>query len=342
LQCIAGTNFNLVLCKYIFKQFYVVDQLNRPELFHMAQRLEKLAILFADICGSTALYEKLGDDLARKIISRCINTMTSKISVYQGKLVKTIGDEVMVTFPSAEAAFHAACAMQLAVENNQPLDDIPLHIRIGFNFGEVIQESDDVFGNTVNVAARVAAITRAGQIMSTQAVFIALPPDMKNRMRQVLRAEFKGKQEYHEVYQVICEREDTLSTRFGMPAYRKPLDNDEEMLLRYRDRSFRINKEHRSAVLGRDETCDLVVLSDLASRLHINIELRFGKFIIADQSTNGTYIRFSDGSVVHITREEISLKGNGSISLGQSFAENPAEVVEFLILSKHAQHTEAK
>jgi adenylate cyclase len=303
----------------------------------MAKRLENLAVLFADICGSTALYEKLGDDMARKIISRCINTMTGKISTYQGKLVKTIGDEIMVTFPSAEAAFHAACAMHSAVESDQPLDNIPLHIRIGFNFGEVIQESDDVFGNTVNLAARVAAITRAGQIMATQAVFADLPSDLKHRMRQILRAEFKGKQEYHEVYQVICEQEDTMSTRFGMPAYRKPPDNDEEMQLRYRNQSFRINKKHKSAVLGRDETCDLVVQSDLASRLHINIELRFGKFIIADQSTNGTYIRFSDGSVVHITREEISLRGNGHISLGQSFAEHPAEVVEFSILSVRGQ-----
>jgi adenylate cyclase len=303
----------------------------------MAQRLEKLAIMFADICGSTALYEKLGDDLARKTILRCINTMTGKISAYQGKLVKTIGDEIMVTFPSAEAAFHAACAMHSAVESDQPLDDFPLHIRIGFNFGEVIQESDDVFGNTVNVAARVAAITRAGQIMATQAVFVALPPDLKNRMRQILRAEFKGKQEYHEVFQVICEQEDTLSTRYGMPAYRKPPGNDEEMLLRYRDQTFRINNEHKGAVLGRDETCDLVVHSDLASRLHINIEFRFGKFMLADQSTNGTYIRFSDGSMVHITREEISLKGNGSFSLGQSFAEHPAEVVEFSISSARGQ-----
>jgi len=303
----------------------------------MAQSLEKLAILFADICGSTALYEKLGDDSARKIISHCIDTMIGKISVYQGRLVKTIGDEIMVTFPNAEAAFHAACALHSAVANDQPLGDSTLHIRIGFNFGEVIQESDDVFGNIVNVASRVASITRAGQIMATESVFIALPPELKMRMRQIFRAEFKGKQEYHEVYQVICEQEDTLSTRIGLPAYRKRLDNDEEMQLRYRGLTFRINKERTRSVLGRDESCDLVVHSDLASRLHLNIELRFDKFIISDQSTNGTFIRFSDGSVVHITREEISLKGNGSISLGQSFAENPTEIVEFLILSEQEQ-----
>ena len=155
----------------------------------MSQRVEKLAVLFADICGSTALYESLGDDLARKMISRCINTMAGKISVYQGTLIKTIGDEVMVTFPSAEAAFYAACAMLVAVNNDRPLDGIPLHIRIGFNYGEVIKESNDVFGNTVNVAARVAAITRADQIMATQAVFNALPPNLRNKMHQIMRAE---------------------------------------------------------------------------------------------------------------------------------------------------------
>ncbi len=308
----------------------------------MSQRVEKLAILFADICGSTALYENLGDDLARKMIARCINTMTGSISVYQGTLLKTIGDEVMVIFPSAEAALHAACAMQVAVENDRPSDGTPLHIRIGFNYGEVIKESNDVFGNTVNVAARVATITRAGQILATRAVFNALPPALQNKMRQIMRAEFKGTQELHEIYQVICEREDTLKTRFGIPAYHQSPDNNDEMILRYRDQSLKVNKERREVALGRGETCDIVVQNDFASRLHTHIELRFGKFIIADQSINGTYIRFSDGNVVHLTREEIPLHGNGSISLGQSFAENPAEIVEFSLSSTHAQHRAAK
>ena len=308
----------------------------------MTQRVETLAILFADICGSTALYENLGDDLARKIVSQCINTMSGKISAYQGTLIKTIGDEVMATFPSAEAAFHSACAMQAAVKNDQPVDGLLFHIRIGFNYGEVIKESNDVFGNTVNVAARVAAITRAGQIMTTQAVFDALPADLQNRLRHIMRAEFKGKQEYQEIYVVVTEQEDMQSTRFGIPAYRKSPDNNDEMILRYRDQSLKVNKERKSVALGRGETCDIVVHNDFASRLHVYIELRFGKFIAADQSTNGTYIRFSDGRVVHITREEITLQGTGSISLGQSFAENPAEVVEFSISPAQVQHSEAK
>jgi adenylate cyclase len=308
----------------------------------MPQSVEKLAVLFADICGSTSLYENLGDDLARKLIFQCINTMSDKIFAGQGTLIKTIGDEVMATFPSAEAAFHAACSIRDAVENILPLDGVPLHIRIGFNFGPVIKESNDVFGNTVNVASRVTAITRAGQIMATQAVFDGLPVDLRKRMGQILRAELKGKQDPFVLYQIILEHEDVESTRIGMPAFRKSQDNIDEMILRYRGRSIKVNKECRSVVLGRDDTCDLVVHNELASRLHIRIELRFGRFIIVDQSTNGTYVRFSDGNVAHITRDEIYLQGNGSISLGQSFAENPADIVEFDISSAHIKHGYAR
>jgi adenylate cyclase len=308
----------------------------------MTQNNQKLAVLFADVCGSTALYENLGDDLARQLIMRCLDTISTKITIYQGTLIKTIGDEIMCIFPDAEAAFHAACAMQAAVENDRPLDDTPLRIRIGFNYGEVIKESNDVFGNTVNVASRVAAITRAGQIMATQAVFSALPPVLQSKMRQIMRAEFKGKQGHHEVYQVICEQEDTQTTRFGVPAYRKSPDNNDEMILRYHNQILKVNKERRSVALGRGEACDIVIQNDFASRLHSHIELRFGKFIISDQSTNGTYIRFADGNVVHITREEIPFHGNGSISLGQSFTENSTDIVEFSITSTHVQHREAK
>jgi adenylate cyclase len=304
----------------------------------MSQSVEKLAVLFADICGSTSLYENLGDDRARKLIFQCINVMSDEIYAGQGTLVKTIGDEVMATFPTAEAAFHAACSIRNTVESNQHAFAYPLHIRIGFNYGPVIKEFGDVFGNTVNVASRVSAITRAGQVMATQAVYDALPAGLRSRMRQILRAELKGKQDRFDLYQVIIEQENAQNTRIGMPAFRKTPEKVDELILRYRGRSIRVNKECRSVILGRDETCDLIVRNELASRLHIHVEFRSGKFVIVDQSTNGTYVRFSDGNVAHITREEIYLQGDGFISLGQSFAENPADIVEFSISSaNHSQ-----
>jgi class 3 adenylate cyclase len=302
----------------------------------MTARREKLAILFADISGSTALYEKLGDDLARRLISRCLSIMSSSITTYRGTLVKTLGDVFMCTFPSAESAFRAACEMQLAIKSDSSHSEHPLYIRIGFHYGEVLCEEGDFYGDAVNVAARVTAITRTNQIMTTAAAVDALPRELQEKSRKILRAEFKGKQEQLDIFQVSWERDDVESTRIGIPAYRKNGGTD-QMTLRYHGASHLVNDLHRSLLLGRDASCQLVVKNDFASRQHAHVELRLGKFILTDHSSNGTYIRFASGQVVRINREEAVLVGNGSISLGQSYADDPTELIEFSIPSRSEQ-----
>jgi adenylate cyclase len=306
----------------------------------MANNIQKLAVLFADISGSTALYDNLGDVLAQRLIAKCITTMTNEISAYQGVVVKTIGDEIMCTFPDAESALNAACAMQRAVKNDNQGSSQPMHIRIGFHYGDVICESDDVFGDTANVAAHVAKITRANQILATQTVFDALPPNLKSKTRRIMRSDFKGKQAQFDIFMIIWGTEDMDSTRIGIPAYRKPQDEESnnELMLRYHDHSCMVNKKHRTVILGREEICDIIVHSDFASRQHVRIEFRSGKFFIVDQSTNGTYVRFKNGHVACIVCSEMILDGAGSISLGQAFSEQTIDPVEFSVFSAPAQH----
>ena len=302
----------------------------------MSHSVEKLAVLFADISGSTALYESRGDDVARRLIAQCIAVMVRESEVHRGQLIKTIGDEIMCTFPTAEDAFQAACAMQKSIEYGSFEGNTQMHIRVGFHFGDVIREAADVFGDTVNVAARVASITRAGQIMTTQAAIEVLTPASREKTRQIMRAEFKGKQQPYDISLVLWEMDDMMSTRIGTPALRKAPDNLDEIVLRYKDSNLKINKERRSVTLGRGDTCDLVVANTFASRQHLRIELRFGKFFAIDQSTNGTFLCFEDGHVVRLSREEVHLHGKGSLSLGQPIGDNPSEQIEFAISTQHA------
>jgi hypothetical protein len=257
--------------------------------------------------------------------------MLAEISSYQGVLIKTIGDEIMCTFPAPAEALRAACAMQMAVERERPGGERPIYIRIGFHYGEVIHEDSDVFGDAVNVAARVTAITRARQIMTTHAVADALPADLHGKVRQVSRAEFRGKEEAMDVFQVNWEQDDTMSTRIGMPQFRKPTEARHELLLRYRQQITTIDEQHKSVVVGRGDACDVVIQSTFASRQHARIEYSFGKFLLTDHSANGTYIRFSDQQVIHLAHQEIILHGTGTISLGQSFSDGPTEVIEYLV-----------
>lgn len=294
----------------------------------MATQTKKLAILFADISDSTALYDRLGDEQARQIVATCLAAMSDRAAAHNGTLVKTIGDEIMCTFTSAEDALHASREMQRTIKANNHGSKQPLRVRIGFHFGDVLCEANDVYGDTVNVAARITAVTRAGQIMTTQATVGALPPDLLSDVHQILRAELKGQ---FDIFQVPWEGEDLQRTQIGIAPYRKSQEVGAELILRYRGQSCRVNDQQKKVFLGRGGTCKIVVVNDFASRQHAAVESRSGNFVLQDSSVNGTYIRFDDGQIVFIHNDEAILRGIGTISLGRSYAENPSELIIFSV-----------
>ncbi len=191
-----------------------------------APQKHKMVILFADICGSTALYDELGDEVALRVITRTLNILVQEVAMHRGTLVKTIGDEIMCSFPNIALATQAACAMQLAIDTRNPGGDHPIFVRIGFHYGEVIHKAQDVFGDTVNIAARVTSITRARQILTTQSVIELLPAALADKTRPVMRAAFRGKQDSFGVFQILWEPETTLVGRIGQTVFRKPQEDE--------------------------------------------------------------------------------------------------------------------
>ena len=296
-----------------------------------ATQNKQLAVMFADISESTSLYGKFGDQAARRMVSECLNIMIGVVNKFHGNVVKTIGDEVFCTFETVEAGFSAACEMQTAVEELKPGGHANMHIRIGLHYGPVLVENNDVHGDTVNTAARLTAITRARQILTSREVATALSAQHAMYVRQIMRREFRGKVEVVDVFQVQWEQEDTTTTRIGMSRFRKPSEIRNELILRYGNQVVTLSEVFKSAELGRHETCDIVVKNTLASRHHARVDLRFGKLVIADHSANGTYVRFSDGQVVPVSHDEIALHGAGTISLGCSYLENPTDLIEFIV-----------
>jgi hypothetical protein len=265
-----------------------------------------------------------------QLISRALNILSLEVAAHQGVMIKTIGDEIMCTFTKVEAATNAACAMQLAIKDQFPGDENTIKVRIGLHYGDVIHEVNDVYGDAVNIAARVTSVTRAGQIMTTQTLVDALPSELAEKARPAMRTALRGKQESFAIYQILWEPEDVSSTRVGLTAFRKPNEARNELLLRYKQNVITLNEHFNSVTLGRDDTCDLTIASDLASRNHIKVEYCFGKFIVTDDSVNGTYIQFSDKQTVHIHHQQIVLHGRGKLCLGQSFDSDPSEVIEYL------------
>lgn len=289
------------------------------------------AILFADVSGSTRLYETLGDRAAKQAINGLLERMVGVAGRYSGVLVKTIGDEILCRFPTAERGVSAAMAMQEAMADDHSAP-VRLQMRMGLHFGPVLLEAGDVFGDAVNVAARMSAIARAGQIIITQETVACLPPELALKTRLFDTTSVKGKQDQLVIYEVLWEEEAnaTVFVASTAPGLARQEDVQPELVVRYQDLERRI-KLGAGLGIGRAETCELVVESPLASRLHARIESRRGKFVFIDQSTNGSYVRTEDGNVVYLRREELPLWGKGEISLGENFGEDATHVLHFTV-----------
>src|ERR1700726_4075922 len=173
----------------------------------------ELAILFADVVGSPRLYDTMGDLRARDMVAICIDVVRSATEQRQGTVIKTMGDEVMATFPSADEALNAAAQMQQQISTHAQLkvDHQAVAIRIGCHFGPVMLEARDVFGATVHTANRMTSQAKAGQIITTAATVERLSPEWRASCRQIDVATLKGQGNEVVLYEVLWQTEDVTS-----------------------------------------------------------------------------------------------------------------------------------
>lgn len=292
-----------------------------------------LAILFADIAGSTRLFETLGDARAREVTSRCIRQLMQVTREFQGRVVKTIGDEVMCVFASAAKAAGAAVKMQEDVEDQGDAFGVELHIRVGFHFGEVIVEDGDVFGDAVNVAARMASQAKAQQILTTKETVARLDPALQAETRLIDRAPVKGKQELLEIFEITWGKEEDLTIIGGGLTQKiaQAKGAGGGMSVRYKGVEVTVDEKTPSISFGRGPQNRFVVDDSMASRLHASIEFRRGKYVLVDKSTNGTYVHTNAGKKSFVHRDEIPLEGTGVVGIGKEVSPSSPEAVHFSV-----------
>jgi class 3 adenylate cyclase len=290
-------------------------------------------VMFADVAGSTAMYENMGDDLARERISKALNMLISISRRHNGQLVKTIGDEILVYFTDIDMAVFAAKSIQEAMEDDRSPETVGVSIRIGMQYGSTILENDDVFGDTVNVASRIAGMAKARQILCTQEIaFMVKNTELSNNMRPYDRLRVKGRNEHLDVYMFVWEEEEDMTNMATASSFTNPARYDQatKLTLTFKDSAYVIPADTTSYILGRGKDCELVIDGDLISRHHSKIEHRRGKFILSDQSTNGTFLRTTEGQDIFLRREEFTVFGSGYVSLGKKVDPVDPNAIHFI------------
>ena len=298
----------------------------------MTRETIKCVVMFADVAGSTAMYQNLGDDLARERISKSLDALISISKRHSGKLVKTIGDEILVYFMDADMALIAARAIQETMEDDRSPETIGVSIRIGMQYRSTILEDNDIFGDTVNVAARIASIAKARQILCTKELAFRIEnEELINRSRPFDRLRVKGRDDPVDIYMFNWEQESDVTNMATASSFTNPARHYQAktLTLTCGKNKIELSNTTTSFVLGRGTDCELVIQGELISRYHSKLEHRRGKFIISDQSTNGTFIKTRDGLEIFLRREELALYGEGFISLGKKVDHTDIDLIHF-------------
>ena len=282
----------------------------------MAKDLE-VAILFADVVGSTQLYEEYGDAKASETVALCLDVMKDATHQFNGTVIKTIGDEVMSTFPTVDDAVSAASQMQARISDESSGEGrIPVSIRIGCHFGPVVQERNDIFGAAVHTANRMTSQAKARQIVISGPTVDHMGDEWRKQTRQIDVATVRGRIDEVALFEVMWQPDEATSM---LPTieWENRGRSASRLTLSFRDKTVVVNDQRKNINIGRADDNDLVVKGNLISRIHARVEKRRGKFLLVDQSTNGTFLQNARGEEIFVRRDSTELTGKGIIGLGR-------------------------
>lgn len=301
-------------------------------------RIADRTVLFADLRGSTALFETLGNAEATSVVTHCIAALGRPVAEHEGHVVKTLGDGLMAVFADSAPAVLASIVMHEALDGiaqkGRERGASPglkaLRLQIGMARGEVVEMGGDCFGDAVNVAARLLDHAGDNETLVTDDVLRSLGAAMRGRFRSLDRLTLRGRVEPVAVH-VLGRRRggDAAITQFGdVPTAGEPAG----LRLSWNAHSRIFEVRQLPVVLGRSPQAAFCVDDSRVSRSHARIDCYGGSFQLTDLSFNGTYVRFADGEIVSLRRGSCTLHGSGTVGLGSSPVDAGAACVNFEVV----------
>lgn len=306
--------------------------------------MAELTVVFADLTGSTGVFEELGNLKATQAITRLTQWIGVVCESHSGHVVKYLGDGVLILFQESRHAIEAASELQqvhYARIHNWPTP-LKMRLQVGMARGDVVEQNGDCYGDAVNLASRLSDLSGSEQILANETVMQQLPDDFRVRARCMGAMVIRGRTEPCVVHRIEWQDE-VLSELFTMPAslMSMPLAKQESkpacIELSWLDISAKFTSAEFPVFLGRDADAQFVVQDPRVSRKHALIEWRAGKLYLEDISSYGTWVRFTDSkAIVALRRQECALLLDGEIALGASFEDFTVPTVTFRVYEQAA------
>jgi len=290
------------------------------------QALPELTIVFADLTGSTGIFESLGNARATEVVTHTTRWIADLCRQRGGRLVKFLGDAVLLAFTDNHAAVQAVIDMQRLHRERLASGAYKskMKIKIGMARGEVVIQNDDIFGDAVNVASRLSDLCGVDQILVSDQVISQLPAHSDVRYLNLGAMNIRGKSEPIAVFRLEW-LPDTTSEFLTQPSDLDVGNSSHSRMtgsieLQWLDSCSTFQASNMPIFLGRGTDAQFVVNDPRVSRLHAKIDLYGDAFVLEDISSYGTWVRFAGSeSVIALRRQECVLLDKGEIALGASF-----------------------
>jgi adenylate cyclase len=293
-------------------------------------------VVFADLVGSTGIFERLGDETAGRFVTQLTGALSKTFEEHHGRVVKLLGDGIFTVFQTELDAVQACIAIQTRLKEKPVYPGGSGHavqMQMGVESGEVVEIDGDCYGDAVNSAARLADLAGADQILATARVRDALPPAQQSQLRSLGPMYLRGKQEVTEVFRVdwaLAQEHDSEATVMGVSMF-KP-SKDAVLELSAGGNTLRVEPRGDKVTIGRSVTASLTINDGRVSRVHSTVQWRGGHFVLEDGSSFGTWVYFGgQAEPVVLRRTECYLVGQGIISLGCERNAEDAPTVQFTI-----------
>jgi len=272
-------------------------------------------ILFADICRSTFLFDRLGDRAALKLITEALQLAGQVATEHNGEVIGTLGDEVLCTFNSPQDALLAANRIQVKIQQQANMQKHRLAMRIGINSGPVLVTSNSVHGTTVNIAARLAQQAKANQSLISASTVTSASDKFSGWLRAIGSLNLQGKAGAVSVHELIAPQDREAITEVA--AIKIATAKTFLMTVRYHTRQIRLDPMLVRFLFGRSNDCDQIIDHPTISREHAEILYRNGQFLLRDFSTNGSVVVQGE-KIAQLHRSTIELNDKGEIYLGRT------------------------
>lgn len=298
-------------------------------------------VAFADVSGSTALFESLGNAQATEVITRITQWVGHLAEQEGGRVVKKLGDGVLMRFDRADVAVRAAAQLlrRHAGQGGASPGVPALPLRVGLASGEVLEVDGDCYGEAVNVAARLCERAGPSEIWVTEGTLVRAQPLADVRFHRLGTLEIRGKVERMVLYRVdwgdsdMHEAADAVTEQAPLVSQFATMESlSGRVELCWPDGMRTFTGLDTPVLIGRSSEQHVWINDPRVSRQHARIDWRSTAFTLTDTSSFGTWLWF-DGSdaPLMLRRDACLLHGRGRISLGLPFGSAANPVIRFAV-----------